>query len=571
MPSPIHIERTVALPVAPDRLWPILADTESVNRLVGLPPVSYRSEPLEGGRIRTWAQARLYGLTFEWEEKPFEWTSGRQYEVERIFRSGLLDRMCGGVRLAQSATGTDVTVYGDFTARHGVLVPVVRALGTHWIKRMSVLFTGVGERSAGEASALPGREVRVDGEVVAQARRRLSGLLLEAETAILERLVGDLASLPDAQVLCMRPFAWADRQGVSRMAALRVFLHATTAGLLDMDWTVVCPHCRGATTARSRLADLPQEGSCPTCQVRFAVEFDRAVEGRFSVAPGVRCAVAGLYCRGGPMNQPFILAQYRIPAGGRRDVLGDVLSEGVGVHASGPLERRHDPLSGVTQFSNPSACEIVLSFEASEWQAQAATAAVIATLPIFQHLFAADVLGPGQEVAVRRLVVLFSDLHGSTALYRQIGDARALALVRAHFRAFEEILAAHEGALVKTIGDSVMAVFLRAQDALAAAAKAHASCAFPVLLKVGIHAGPLLAVSANQHNDYFGTTVNIAARLKDLAEAGQTILSGDVAEEIAPHGQRESVRLKGIEHPVDILRVGAGLPLDVPVRPGLSS
>ena len=97
-------------------------------------------------------------------------------------------------------------------------------------------------------------------------------------------------------------------------------------------------------------------------------------------------------------------------------------------------------------------------------------------------------------------------------------------------------------------------------------AGALAAFAAPILLKIGVHAGPLLAVSANRRNDYFGTTVNIAARLKDLAGAGEIVLSRDVANEVAAAGDRDTVLLKGIEFPVEVVRVFKG----TGVRTGLA-
>ncbi len=556
MPPPFHLETTLALPVPPERLWPFLSDTEAVNRAVGLPSVTYRVEPLPDGGTRTWASARLYGIPLEWEEKPFEWMEGQRYEVERIFTRGPIDRIRAGVRFAADGTGTRVAIYGDFTARQAWLVPFVRILGGRQIAKMAALFTRVAQMPVKEAVSLPEGPIRVDRDAIEAIRSSLAGSLSEAERRILNRLADDLLSLPDSKVLCIRPFAWADPRGFAHVPTLTTFLHATKAGLLDMDWTIICPHCRGKTAAVSKLAELPAEGECPTCRVRFAVEFDRAVEARFSVAPMVRRATAGIFCRGGPMNTPFIKAQYRIPPGGACEVAAASLAGRTHLRTTGPLETT--PVApGKTRFENRTGREIVLSVEEAD-EPGAATAALVSTLPAFQDLFAADVLAAGQEIAVRRLTVLFSDLKGSTALYREIGDARAYAMVREHFRVFEEILAEHDGILVKTIGDSVMAVFLAARDAVAAAELAHAAFKAPILLKIGLHTGPLLAVSANRRNDYFGTTVNIAARLKELAGAGEIIISAEVADEVAAPGERESVVLKGIEFPVEVLRLMKG-------------
>jgi class 3 adenylate cyclase len=97
------------------------------------------------------------------------------------------------------------------------------------------------------------------------------------------------------------------------------------------------------------------------------------------------------------------------------------------------------------------------------------TADRVATLQAFRDLFSDQVLRPGDEVGIRRVTLLFSDLRGSTALYDAIGDAAAYRLVRDHFAYLAAIVREHEGTVVKTIGDAVMAAFHDPAEGLKAA------------------------------------------------------------------------------------------------------
>jgi len=132
------------------------------------------------------------------------------------------------------------------------------------------------------------------------------------------------------------------------------------------------------------------------------------------------------------------------------------------------------------------------------------------------------------------LAVLFTDLRGSTRLYREIGDAVAFGHVMNHFDVLREAIAAAGGALVKTIGDAVMAVFLRPVSAMRAMLRAQQLLASPpegkqpLRLKVGIHYGPCIAVTLNDRLDYFGSTVNIAARLEGLSSGMDVVISDAV-------------------------------------------
>jgi len=151
----------------------------------------------------------------------------------------------------------------------------------------------------------------------------------------------------------------------------------------------------------------------------------------------------------------------------------------------------------------------------------------------FRRLFRSERVDEKEGLGIRQVTFLFTDLKGSTALYERLGDLNAYGLVREHFALLNVVAQQHSGAIVKTIGDAVMAVFSRAADAMAAALhilaeidrfnRAHGGPA--IVLKIGAHCGPSLAVTLNDNLDYFGQTVNVAARVQSLAEAGEICIS----------------------------------------------
>jgi class 3 adenylate cyclase len=110
-----------------------------------------------------------------------------------------------------------------------------------------------------------------------------------------------------------------------------------------------------------------------------------------------------------------------------------------------------------------------------------------------------------------------------------IGDASAFGRVREHFEILEKAIAAEGGSIVKTMGDAVMATFRHPIDALKAIWNAQSEIAEhgePMLwLKAGLHKGPCIVVNLNERLDYFGSTVNIAARLPNFSQGGELILS----------------------------------------------
>src|SRR3954454_1974203 len=179
------------------------------------------------------------------------------------------------------------------------------------------------------------------------------------------------------------------------------------------------------------------------------------------------------------------------------------------------------------------------------------TAKRMLTKQTFRDVFKADTLSIDQRLKITSLTFLFTDLKGSTALYERVGDLAAFDLVRAHFHALLEIISSEKAAVVKTIGYAVMATFIRPEQALAAGLRMRAAMnklnkergREDLIIKVGIHEGPCLAVMLNERQDYFGQTVNIAARVQGLSVSHAMHVTGPVIEspEVADILHRASI------------------------------
>lgn len=415
-----------------------------------------------------------------------------------------------------------------------------------------------------------------------------------------ERLRDHVLRAPDDEVIKMRPFALADRWATDRHATLVAFLHATTAGLVEMTWDVLCPSCRLSTKSASSLASLGHGSECPFCDVTFEVTNDRQVEVRFTVAPSVRTVSDRRFCVGGPMNLPHIVAQIGV-APNDSAALDVALAPGtyaavcrktrksalIEVSAAAPSDARAidftieegnvRPLAATVtpgsirvRINNRDPDPVGFGVDNPGWPEDAATAAIVGTYQEFRDLFGAEILAPGLQLAIQRLTFLFTDLTGSTALYQRIGQARAFRLVQDHFTLLGTAIADHRGAIVKTIGDAIMVAFGSPADAVRGAlAMQRAIRALNTdgvvdprrLLKIGIHAGPCIAVTANEKLDYFGTTINTASRVEHECQGGQIVVTASVRED--PEADRaviesaatiESRRttLRGLAEPIQI-------------------
>jgi class 3 adenylate cyclase len=170
----------------------------------------------------------------------------------------------------------------------------------------------------------------------------------------------------------------------------------------------------------------------------------------------------------------------------------------------------------------------------------------------FRDIYRTDTLAIGQRLKILSLTILFSDLKGSTALYDRVGDLVAFDLVNEHFRLLQKIIASERGAVVKTIGDAVMATFETPDRAIAAAIRMREAMSDlgaerqhqSLHLKMGIHEGPCLAVTLNDQQDYFGQTVNIASRVQGLAASRSIVVTEPVVENAQASALLENNGLK---------------------------
>lgn len=186
----------------------------------------------------------------------------------------------------------------------------------------------------------------------------------------------------------------------------------------------------------------------------------------------------------------------------------------------------------------------------------------------FRELFRAESLPAEGGLEFKGTTLLFTDLKGSTALYERLGDLRAYELVRQHFAVLRSIAAAAGGSIVKTIGDAVMASFAEPLAAMHAVTRMHQAIeqlgGGELHLKIGVHSGSCIAVELNERLDYFGRTVNIAARVQGIAGPGEIVCTravydkSGVPEVVAAAGfsvEVGSVALRGIAGDMAVVRL----------------
>ena len=536
-------------------MWRYIADTGSLNEAAGLPEWKLRYIPEDDGGSRQVGETRYMGWRLSWDEHPFEWLEGQRYEVLRVYHNGPLRWFRLAVRLSRVEGGSlleqDITV----KPRWFLMTPgIYWDLGYRSRKRFERVYRKIDTYLRGQSETpFPPRH---SSPIPRDRVERLEHRLQKVDGAeYLPQLLKSLEMHSDTQLHRMRAFGFADAWGADRVRVLKLFLHAAEAGLLDVSWDVICPSCRGAKVRTSKLRDLRKEAHCDACNIRYSADFAESVEVTFLPSPGIRNVEVTDYCSGGPVKAPHVVMQQQIPAGDTRTValalkpwqyrlrslkLPTHMEVKVGSQVEGaditaileptgiaPRETILGEEFTLTIRNNTETTHTVMLERTSDSD-QATTAAFVTTMSEFRSLFASEVLAPDTEVRAGTLCLMFTDLRGSTSLYEKIGDTSAYARVRQHFENLREVVGTHGGTFVKTIGDAVMAAFTDPAGALGAAFDMHDRMRLeneqqtPALtLKIGLHQGPCFAVNMNENLDYFGTTVNIAARVQKESRGGR--------------------------------------------------
>jgi len=415
--------------------------------------------------------------------------------------------------------------------------------------------------------------------------------------AAIERLVrGGL----DRELCRINALAFAAKNGLDEERTIAAFLHAARLGLFELSWNILCPGCGGVLDASATLKSVKRdEYDCALCASAYKPTLDEMVEVTFTVNPRVRRIAAHdpdslsevEYCRqiywGSGIDLPdnleelfeeFSIDSIELPPGEKavlsvqlpdRFVIAfDPVTHGTQfIDVKGEPTRERQALSMV--FNNVKAPvgtvemrpgPLRLSVENRTdrrvlpglWIADDSlhhlldkrrpylTAKRLLTNQTFRDIYRTDTLDVDQRLKITSLTFLFTDLKGSTALYERVGDLVAYDLVRQHFHVLYDVVAAEAGAVVKTIGDAVMATFPTPDRALAAALRMREEMTRinaergneDLLLKIGIHEGPCLAVTLNNTQDYFGQTVNMAARVQGLASTRAIVVTKPIVEDV---------------------------------------
>ena len=569
---------------SPEQLWPLVADTNRFDHDTGLPEYDKPEESSTVGLINTRRRLRIrmYGVPMDWVEEPFEWIRPYRFGIIRNYEPGPipflqpLQQLRVKAELKETENGGTHLIYEVWAVARNFLgnlaIPI--QIGTIYARRFDATFRQYDEMVMGEQSLFDSNAKPI--QLSDGSQRRLQNLResLVAETnkpQLIDNLV-DLIKRGDEMTLDqLRPYVLAAHWGAERRDVLEMMLLATRRGLLDFQWELLCPMCRVGKEKVPNLADVNQTVHCDTCNIDYTANFEQSVELTFRPNPAIRPIPKTMsFCTSGPEATPHVAMQQLLEPGATRvvvprlemgryrlrtgllpggqffqvqpDGLGDkpeLSTAELAVTATPngwPSDEQILAAMPMLELKNATDDEQLFILERMAWSDQAVTGAEVTTLQQFRDLFAEEALRPGDQISVGSLTILFTDLVESTRMYREIGDAPAFGLVMNHFDVLRDCIREEDGAIVKTIGDAVMAVFLRPVSALRAVQRSQEKLEEltgirPLRLKAAIHHGPSIAVTLNERLDYFGSTINIASRLEKFSSGTDIVMSDAVNQD----------------------------------------
>ncbi|CAN7276571.1 adenylate/guanylate cyclase domain-containing protein [Bradyrhizobium sp. LjRoot220] len=459
-----------------------------------------------------------------------------------------------------------------------------------------------------------------------------AALRQSADQNVVEMLERMVRNDPDHALNKINALELARREGLDEERVIAALLNAVGLGMFEMTWNVMCPSCAGVLSANKSLKTVNSaQYNCAFCAAGYETRLDDLVEVTFTVSPRVRKIAAHApdelsaaeYYRqifwSSAIDLPGDIAKLLdevtlemidLPPG-ERAILSLQVPEGTVIvfdpvtHTAQYLEVKGAEASDRQNLSvifnkvrppvesaalRPGPLRLALENRTDNrvlpavWVVNAAldailtrrkpalTATRLLTNQTFRDIYRTDTLAIGQRLKILSLTFLFSDLRGSTELYERVGDLTAFDLVNEHFRLLQEIIASERGAVVKTIGDAVMATFETPDRAIAAAIRMREAMSDlgaerqhqSLSLKMGIHEGSCLAVTLNAQQDYFGQTVNIASRVQGLASSRSIVVTESVVENARARSLLEttgltptprSVALSGIADKVSVYEI----------------
>ncbi len=543
-----------------EKIWKLVSNTDLFNYKSNLSGVELKQSSSQLNAPQKILTMKKFGMNFDYVEEPFEWIRPHRFSVVRRFLNGPIENFIVKVELSERKDGDTDMIYEVSASAKNILgwIAIPFQIGFLSRKIFDEVFKQFDDNLQNEIEI----ETRAVSFLNETQKTKIVSIAekLKSETganSIVDKLLSVLEFADEYSLKEMRPYELAEIWREDRKETLKVFLYATRYSLLDLHWDLLCPLCRGAHASPKDLSEINSNLHCDSCNIDYTVNLNQLVEVTFTPNESIRKINIVDYCVGGPQVTPHIISQQNIEPGRSEDISltlevgryrirtwkfpsGQLMTalnggdENIFIsidHNGWKNEELKISLSPKLTMQNKTGELQQFIIERMEWSDKSTTAAEVIALQTFRDLFAESVLKRGEQISVGSLCILFTDLKSSTQLYRQIGDATAFGLVLDHFKLLKSLVEKNEGALIKTIGDAVMAVFKSPLNSIKFIQQSRFELSQQLndlknlKLKAGANYGACIAVNLNEKLDYFGSTVNFASRLESFSSGEDMIIS----------------------------------------------
>ena len=448
-----------------------------------------------------------------------------------------------------------------------------------------------------------------------------------------------IKGLSDWDIFRINPISFAKIYSFNTNSIIDIFVHSVKIGLFDFNWNLLCPMCGGIEFSLSSMNNIEGDTfHCTTCNLDVSTNIDDQVEVSFTVNQIIKELEVDPYLNIESYFKYFFSKNYKMSNEFSKYLFNELLIDYYVVDPDESkiisYETKPNTLyrflsiqthscfyiqTGDNETNLPLAVEVDLlssGFSPNEVSVDygkvnfhihnrskykigmilmkvdfSITRNLVKLNPTqkfdfltgkgllnnqsFRDLFRVQNLSRDLKLNIRSLTIMFTDLKGSTEMYDKAGDYRAYNLVQKHFDILINSVRKYSGAIIKTMGDAIMATFSSPNDGLLASFDMMKNIdkmnnewekieGHEIGLKIGLNEGAALAVNADERLDYFGQSVNVAARIQGLASSGEIWVSESIynnfnennfIESIGYKTEKQSAILKGVGKPTPVYKI----------------
>ncbi len=591
-----------------EAVWERVSDILRLNELIGFDLKKAQAEIRHNDKLTVQRSATFMHIPMEWTETYGEWIKPyylyqRLEFIKPYKHTMLVERFLISTKSGCKVKFSYTILWDSWIGTLSNFLGTFHYLGAKVFKKSVEMVYAKPNKYAGPEHL--GKKPHYSQTVYSRVQRLVSKI----DEAFYGHHLGQkiatyaLNSMP-VDVSKIRPRELAEQWRVEEDYAIEACVQAVRCGLLGMRWDLLCPQCRIEKANTLNLQQLPKGEHCEACNINFEVNFDKNVELTFFPAEWIRPCENATSCLQNPLSEPHIIVQIQLlpntekvlnitlkPGNYRCRVVGSKLNSEFEVKDDNNLPQLSITDQGIKiagqnkifRVNNLLNSTCYFSIEDLLWKDKVLTGQKVIAMQVFRDLCPEQLLIPGDDIKITNLSFVFTDLKDSTLFYYREGEANAYHIVREHLRFLAKLVYEHHGSVVKTIGDSVMAVFSQPHNAIQACLDVQAQLKLfnqqnktDLVVKMGLNMGNCIAVNIDNKMDYFGNIINETARLASLSNGNDLVISRSLFTEesvkdllAGSNFVQEQQTIKGIPGQVVFYRVTGKVTKVSPVDTGV--